>query len=51
MGSQPLSVKRAEVEFHNFTSFGQPERTLRLYAEENARRGAIIRKHPNLSDR
>ena len=45
MESQPLSVKRAEVEFHNFTSFGQPERTLRLYAEENARRAAVIRRH------
>jgi ubiquinone/menaquinone biosynthesis C-methylase UbiE len=45
METQPLSVKRAQVEFHNFASFGEPERNLRIYAEENTRRGTIIRKH------
>jgi ubiquinone/menaquinone biosynthesis C-methylase UbiE len=45
METQPLSVKRAQVEFHNFASLGEPERNLRIYAEENRRRGAIIRKH------
>ncbi len=45
MPTQPLSVKRAEVEFHGFTSLGQPERNLRMYAEENARRQRIIRNH------
>jgi len=42
---QTLSVKRAEVEFHNFASLGEPERNLRIYAEENERRGGIITKH------
>ncbi|MBV8842063.1 MAG: class I SAM-dependent methyltransferase [Bryobacterales bacterium] len=43
--AQPFSVKRAEVEFHNFASLGEPERNLPVYAEENARRGGLIRKH------
>jgi len=42
---QSLSVKRAEVEFHKFASLGEPERALGVYAEENERRGALIRKH------
>jgi len=45
MEAQSLSVKRAQVEFHNFASLGEPERAFRIYAEENARRGAIIRNH------
>jgi ubiquinone/menaquinone biosynthesis C-methylase UbiE len=45
METQPLSVKRAQVEFHNFASLGEPERNLRMYAEENTRRGAILHKH------
>ena len=40
--AQSLSVKRAEVEFHNFASLGEPERAFRVYAEENERRGAIL---------
>ena len=44
-GPQSLSVKRAEVEFHNFASLGEPERAIAVYAEENRRRGAILRKH------
>ncbi len=43
--SQSLAVKRAEVEFHNFASLGEPERAFRVYAEENVRRGSVIRKH------
>ena len=43
--AQTLSVKRAQVEFHNFASLGQPELNLRIYAEENVRRGAVIRNH------
>jgi len=43
--AQTLSVKRAEVEWHNFASFGQPERALEVYAEENQRRGLLIRRH------
>jgi ubiquinone/menaquinone biosynthesis C-methylase UbiE len=42
---QPFSVKRAQVEFHNFASLGQPERNLRIYAEENTRRRTVIRRH------
>lgn len=45
MEAQSLSVKRAEVEFHNFASLGEPERALRVYAEENQRRGGIIANH------
>jgi SAM-dependent methyltransferase len=43
--AQSLSVKRAEVEFHNFASLGEPERAARVYAEENQRRGAILNNH------
>lgn len=43
--AQSMSVKRAEVEFHNFASFGEPERALRAYAEENLRRSAVLRNH------
>ena len=43
--AQSLAVKRAEVEFHNFASLGQPERAMAHYAEQNVRRGAVIRNH------
>ncbi len=43
--AQSLSVKRAQVEFHNFASLGQPERNLHIYAEENRRRAGVIRAH------
>lgn len=43
--AQAFSVKRAEVEFHNFASLGEPERAMAHYAEENRRRGAVIRAH------
>src|SRR5262245_22906223 len=43
--AQSLAVKRAEVEFHNFTSLGEPDRATQVYAEENLRRGSVIRKH------
>ena len=29
---QAFSVKRAQVEFHNFASLGEPERAMRVYA-------------------
>ena len=45
MEAQPLSVKRAQVEFHNFASLGQPDRALHVYALENERRGALLRRH------
>jgi ubiquinone/menaquinone biosynthesis C-methylase UbiE len=43
--AQTFSVKRAQVEFHNFASLGQPERNLRIYAEENERRRGVILRH------
>ena len=43
--AQAFSVKRAQVEFHNFASLGEPERAMRVYAEENQRRGAVLRNH------
>jgi ubiquinone/menaquinone biosynthesis C-methylase UbiE len=43
--AQSLAVKRAEVEFHNFASLGEPERALAAYAEENQRRGGVLRAH------
>jgi len=45
MEAQSFSVKRAQVEFHNFASLGEPERNLRYYGAENVRRGSLIRKH------
>ncbi|MBK7927679.1 MAG: methyltransferase domain-containing protein [Bryobacterales bacterium] len=45
MEAQSLSVKRAQVEFHNFASLGEPDRAARVYAEENARRGSLLSKH------
>ena len=45
MEAQSFSVKRAEVEFHNFASLGEPERAIAHYAEQNQRRGAVIRNH------
>lgn len=43
--AQTLAVKRAQVEFHNFASLGQPEVVLEDYAQDNVRRGGILRKH------
>jgi len=45
MEPQSISVKRAQVEFHNFASLGEPDRAIAAYLEENARRGALIREH------
>ncbi len=42
---QAFSVKRAQVEFHNFASLGEPERAMAAYLEENKRRDGIIRAH------
>lgn len=41
--SQSLSVKRAQVDFHNFASLGEPDRALAAYADENFRRGCILK--------
>jgi ubiquinone/menaquinone biosynthesis C-methylase UbiE len=46
--AQALSVKRAEVEFHNFASLGEPERAIAAYAAKNVTRGALIRGHRQL---
>ncbi|MFN7924814.1 MAG: class I SAM-dependent methyltransferase [Bryobacteraceae bacterium] len=43
--AQSISVKRAQVEFHNFASLGQPEVSLNVYAAENQRRGRLIADH------
>lgn len=42
---QALSVKRAQVEWHQFASLGEPERAMAAYYEENVRRGSLLRKH------
>jgi ubiquinone/menaquinone biosynthesis C-methylase UbiE len=42
---QTLAVKRAQVEFHNFASLGEPDRVLPHYLDENQRRGLIIETH------
>jgi SAM-dependent methyltransferase len=43
--AQSIAVKRAQVEFHNFASLGQPEVSLDVYAAENERRGQLITGH------
>lgn len=45
MEAQSISVKRAQVEFHNFAAMGELERSLQVYSEKNARRAAILRNH------
>jgi SAM-dependent methyltransferase len=45
MEAQSFSVKRAQVEFHQFASLGEPERAMAAYLEENVRRGEILRNH------
>jgi len=42
---QSLAVKRAQVEFHNFASLGEPERAISVYAGENTIRREIILRH------
>lgn len=43
--AQAFSVKRAEVEWHAFASFGEPERAIAVYAEENRRRSTLLAHH------
>ncbi len=45
MEAQTFSVKRAEVEFHNFASLGEPARAVAHYEEQNHRRSGLIIKH------
>ncbi len=40
--AQSLDVKRAEVEFHSFASFGEPERASEVYRMENGRREGLL---------
>jgi SAM-dependent methyltransferase len=46
--SQSLAVKRAQVEFHNFASMGEPQLAQATYAEENERRGALLNANLDL---
>ncbi|MCU1236709.1 MAG: Methyltransferase type 11 [Candidatus Solibacter sp.] len=43
--AQSFSVKRAQVEFHNFASLGDTERAIAGYLDENVRRASIIEEH------
>jgi ubiquinone/menaquinone biosynthesis C-methylase UbiE len=43
--AQSFSVKRAQVEFHNFASLGEPERAIAGYLDENMRRALVIEGH------
>jgi SAM-dependent methyltransferase len=43
--AQSFSVKRAEVEWHNFAALGEPERVFAAYNRQNLSRGALIRAH------
>jgi ubiquinone/menaquinone biosynthesis C-methylase UbiE len=43
--AQSFSVKRSQVEFHNFASLGDTDRAIAHYLDENARRAAIIQSH------
>src|SRR3954454_9832433 len=45
MEPQAFSVKRAQVEFHNFACLGEPEQAIATYRAENLRRGELIRNH------
>src|SRR5712692_2787946 len=45
MDAQSLATKRAEVEFHNFASLGEPETAIAVYAAENERRGAMLAEY------
>jgi ubiquinone/menaquinone biosynthesis C-methylase UbiE len=44
-GPQSLDVKRAQVEFHNFASLGEPDRVLPHYLDENRRRARILERN------
>jgi SAM-dependent methyltransferase len=43
--AQALSVKRAEVEFHNFAALGEPERVTAMFRGLNAGRAATLRRN------
>ncbi|HEY1496034.1 MAG TPA: class I SAM-dependent methyltransferase [Candidatus Solibacter sp.] len=43
--AQSFSVKRAQVEFHNFASLGDTDRAIAGYLDENLRRASVIQSH------
>jgi ubiquinone/menaquinone biosynthesis C-methylase UbiE len=43
--AQSFSVKRSQVEFHNFASLGDTDRAIAHYLDENARRASVIQAH------
>jgi ubiquinone/menaquinone biosynthesis C-methylase UbiE len=43
--AQTFSVKRSQVEFHNFASLGDTDRAIAHYLDENARRASVIQAH------
>ena len=43
--AQSFSVKRSQVEFHNFASLGETDRAIAHYLDENVRRASIILAH------
>jgi ubiquinone/menaquinone biosynthesis C-methylase UbiE len=43
--AQSFSVKRAQVEFHNFASLGDTDRAIAGYLDENRRRASVIESH------
>jgi ubiquinone/menaquinone biosynthesis C-methylase UbiE len=45
LDAQSFSVKRSQVEFHNFASLGDTPRAIAHYLDENARRASVIQAH------
>jgi ubiquinone/menaquinone biosynthesis C-methylase UbiE len=43
--AQSFSVKRSQVEFHNFASLGDTDRVIAHYLDENTRRASVIQAH------
>jgi ubiquinone/menaquinone biosynthesis C-methylase UbiE len=43
--AQSFSVKRSQVEFHNFASLGDTDRAIAHYLDENRRRASVIQAH------
>ena len=45
LDAQSFSVKRSQVEFHNFASLGDTDRVIAHYLDENTRRASVILSH------
>src|SRR5258706_7704455 len=43
--AQALSVKRAQVEFHNFAALGEPERATAMFQRLNGDRAGVLRRN------